>query len=136
MPNPMSQSASTIKDFVDLLRKSGLAEKKAIDNVVASLGTLDAALTNDVTAAFIDAKLITTWHLKQLLKGKHKGFFLERYKLLNELGKGGMSSVYLAEHTGMHLPVAIKVLPVKRVDEKSYLDRFKRGSEGLIQTSA
>jgi serine/threonine-protein kinase len=133
MPNPMSQSASTIKDFVDLLRKSGLAEKKAIDNVVASLGTLDAALTNDVTAAFIDAKLITTWHLKQLLKGKHKGFFLERYKLLNELGKGGMSSVYLAEHTGMHLPVAIKVLPVKRVDEKSYLDRFKREAKASFK---
>ena len=118
MPNPMSQSVPTIKDFVDLLRKSGLAEPAEIDKVTASLETLYAALTDEVTTAFINAKLITNWHLKQLLKGKHKGFFLERYKLLNELGKGGMSSVYLAEHTGMHLPVAIKVLPVKRVNEK------------------
>ena len=133
MPNPMSQSVPTIKNFVDLLRKSGLAEQKAIDNVVASFGTLDVALTNDVTAAFIDAKLITNWHLKQLLKGKHRGFFLERYKLLNELGKGGMSSVYLAEHTGMHLPVAIKVLPVKRVNEKSYLERFKREAKASFK---
>ena len=88
----MSQSVSTIKNFVDIVRKSGLAEASKIDEVVASLDNLDAAVTDEVTNAFIEAKLITTWHLKQLLKGKHRGFFLERYKLLNELGKGGMSS--------------------------------------------
>jgi serine/threonine-protein kinase len=133
MPNPKSQSASTIRHFVDLLQKSGLADPAAIDKVASSFETLDTALTNDITTAFIDAKLITNWHLKQLLKGKHKGFFLERYKLLNELGKGGMSSVYLAEHTGMHLPVAIKVLPVKRVNEKSYLERFKREAKASFK---
>ena len=82
----MSPSVSTIKDFVTLLRKSGLAEASKIDEVVASVDNLDSPLTDEVTNAFLDAKLITTWHLKQLLKGKHRGFFLERYKLLNELG--------------------------------------------------
>ncbi len=129
----MSQSVSTIKTFVELLRKSGLAEASKIDEIVGSLENLDSPLTDEVTDAFINANLITTWHLKQLLKGKHRGFFLERYKLLNELGKGGMSSVYLAEHTGMHLPVAIKVLPVKRVGEKSFLDRFKREAKASFK---
>ena len=129
----MSQSVSNIKDFVGLLRKSGLAEVSKIDDVVASFDNLDSPLTDKVTNAFLDAKLITTWHLKQLLKGKHRGFFLERYKLLNELGKGGMSSVYLAEHTSMHLPVAIKVLPVKRVSEKSYLERFQREAKASFR---
>ena len=129
----MSQSVSTIKNFVDIVRKSGLAEASKIDEVVASLDNLEAPVNDEVTNAFIEAKLITTWHLKQLLKGKHRGFFLERYKLLNELGKGGMSSVYLAEHTDMHLPVAIKVLPVKRVGEKSYLERFKREAKASFK---
>ena len=129
----MSQSVSTIKNFVDIVRKSGLAEAAKIDEVVASLDNLEAPVNDEVTNAFIEAKLITTWHLKQLLKGKHRGFFLERYKLLNELGKGGMSSVYLAEHTDMHLPVAIKVLPVKRVGEKSYLERFKREAKASFK---
>ena len=129
----MSQPVSSIKDFVALLRKSGLAEVSKIDEVVASFDNLDSPVTDKVTNAFLDAKLITTWHLKQLLKGKHRGFFLERYKLLNELGKGGMSSVYLAEHTSMHLPVAIKVLPVKRVREKSYLERFQREAKASFR---
>ena len=129
----MSQPVSSIKDFVALLRKSGLAEVSKIDDVVASFDDLDAPISDDVTKAFVDAGLITTWHLKQLLKGKHRGFFLERYKLLNELGKGGMSSVYLAEHTSMHLPVAIKVLPVKRVSEKSYLERFQREAKASFR---
>ena len=129
----MSQSVTTINTFVSLLRKSGLAEASKVDAVVASLDNLDAPISDEVTKAFLDAKLITTWHLKQLLKGKHRGFFLERYKLLNELGKGGMSSVYLAEHTSMHLPVAIKVLPVKRVGEKSYLERFKREAKASFK---
>jgi len=129
----MSQSVTTINTFVSLLRKSGLAEASKVDAVVASLDNLDAPISDEVTKAFLDAKLITTWHLKQLLKGKHRGFFLERYKLLNELGKGGMSSVYLAEHTSMHLPVAIKVLPIKRVGEKSYLERFKREAKASFK---
>ena len=129
----MSPSVSSINDFVKILRKSGLAEASKIDEVVASLDNLDSPLTDEVTNAFLNANLITTWHLKQLLKGKHKGFFLERYKLLNELGKGGMSSVYLAEHTSMHLPVAIKVLPVKRVGEKSYLERFQREAKASFR---
>ena len=77
----MSQSVTTINTFVSLLRKSGLAEASKIDDVVTSLDNLDlnAPLSDEVTKAFLDAKLITTWHLKQLLKGKHRGFFLERY---------------------------------------------------------
>ena len=73
----MSQSASTINTFVSLLRKSGLAEASKIDAVVASFDDLDAPLNDEVTQAFVDAELITNWHLKQLLKGKHRGFFLE-----------------------------------------------------------
>ncbi len=129
----MSRSVSTINTFVSLLRKSGLAEASKIDDVVASFDDLEAPISDEVTNAFLDANLITTWHLKQLLKGKHRGFFLESYKLLNELGKGGMSSVYLAEHTNMHLPVAIKVLPVSRVKEKSYLERFKREAKASFK---
>jgi serine/threonine protein kinase len=73
----------------------------------------------------IEAGLITRWQADKLLAGKHKGFRLGKYKLLGQIGKGGMSSVYLAEHELMKRRVAIKVLPQNRVNDSSYLERFR-----------
>ncbi|MEN0111565.1 MAG: serine/threonine-protein kinase, partial [Planctomycetota bacterium] len=61
----------------------------------------------------------------KLLAGKHRGFKLGKYKLLGQIGKGGMSHVYLAEHVLMQRRVAIKVLPRQRVKDRSYLQRFQ-----------
>ncbi|MFM8804075.1 MAG: protein kinase domain-containing protein, partial [Planctomycetia bacterium] len=79
--------------------------------------------------ALLDSGLLTAWQMEQLRKGRHKGFVLGKYKLLRLLGAGGMSSVYLAEHLTLHNKVAIKVLPVKRVDQTSYLARFEREAQ-------
>src|SRR2546426_590293 len=75
--------------------------------------------------------LIDKDQLRKLLQGKHKGFFLGKYKLLDLLGKGGMSSVYLAEHVLMRRRCAIKVLPGKRVNDTSYLARFHREAQAV-----
>ncbi|MBX3432677.1 MAG: protein kinase [Pirellulales bacterium] len=73
----------------------------------------------------ISTGLLTEWQCEKLLAGKHKGFILGKYKLLRHLGKGGMSQVYLAEHMLMKRKVAIKVLPQNRVEDSSYLERFR-----------
>ena len=65
-----------------------------------------------------------TGSASKLLEGRHRGFYLGKYKLLDHLGSGGMSSVYLAEHVLMQRRVAIKVLPQNRVSDSSYLARF------------
>jgi serine/threonine protein kinase len=76
--------------------------------------------------ALIDSELLTRWQIDQLLKGRYKGFTLGKYRLLRLLGAGGMSSVYLAEHATLRSKAAVKVLPVKRVEQTSYLARFER----------
>ena len=43
--------------------------------------------------------LLTKFQAGQLLKGKHRGFVLGKYKLLDRIGMGGMGQVFLAEHT-------------------------------------
>ncbi|WP_437187547.1 protein kinase domain-containing protein [Planctomicrobium sp. SH668] len=79
----------------------------------------------------IKTNLLTEWQATKLLQGKHKGFFLGKYKLLRLLGKGGMSSVYLAEHVLMKRRCAIKVLPLKLVKDSSYLQRFHREAQAV-----
>ncbi|MFO0912165.1 MAG: serine/threonine-protein kinase [Pirellulales bacterium] len=77
----------------------------------------------------VERRLLTSWQADNLLKGKHKGFILGNYRLLDQLGRGGMSTVYLAEHRLMKRRAAIKVLPRHRVEDRSYLGRFRREAQ-------
>ena len=120
---------SSAKNLLKLLEKSGIADQ---DELKESLGSLSAKLdgsavgTQQLTDHLIESGIITQWHAGKLLAGKYKGFFLDKYKLLGHLGTGGMSSVYLAESKNTRKKRAIKVLPKKKVSDKSYLDRFYR----------
>ena len=70
--------------------------------------------------------LLTQWQIDKLLLGKHRGFFLGSYRLLSHLARGGMSSLYVAEHVDSGDIRALKVLPPTKVGESSYLPRFLR----------
>ncbi len=119
--------------FFDLLQQSGLVEKGRLNAVLLKLKEESAGQpitdADSVANRLVEASLITRWQADKLLEGRHKGFFLGKYKLLNHLGTGGMSSVYLAEHVLMQRRVAIKVLPKNRVEDSSYLARFHREAQ-------
>jgi len=117
-------------DFLDLVRRSGLVERDQLNRVLLQLKQ-EAGGKTITDAEFVGQRLVETgllsrWQCEKLLEGRHKGFFLGKYKLLDHLGTGGMSSVYLAEHVLMQRRVAIKVLPKARVQDASYLARFHR----------
>ncbi|MDR2116369.1 MAG: serine/threonine protein kinase [Planctomycetaceae bacterium] len=125
----------SVTQFLDLLRRSGLIDSVKLDEALASIeseateGQLDDV--QYVASALVKRYLLTVWHVKQLLKKRYKGFFLRQYKILGHLGSGGMSSVYLAEHTLMQRRVAIKVLPRKRLEKSIYLERFIREAQAI-----
>jgi serine/threonine-protein kinase len=122
----MSDSVQTIADFLRVVRKSGLVEEPRLAAAIAAWPAPTQPLEDELVREIVQGGLLTQWQADQLRKGRHKGFVLGKYRLLRLLGAGGMSSVYLAEHTTLHGLVAIKVLPVKRVDQTSYLARFER----------
>src|ERR1700726_1855638 len=51
---------------------------------------------------------------------------LGQYEILNEIAKGGMSTVYRARQTSMNRDVAIKILPSAFMHDTTFLDRFYR----------
>lgn len=128
MPKPQ-----TVDDFLDLVRRSGLVERDQLNRVLGRLkeeaGGGRVTDVEFVAERLREAGLLSQWQCKNLLEGRHKGFFLKRYRLLDHLGTGGMSSVYLAEHVLMQRRVAIKVLPKDKVDDSSYLARFRREAQ-------
>ncbi len=121
-------SMLSLDKFVALVSRSTLLDEERLTAAVddwkrqASLRQLDDA--RHCAEHLVREGLLTQWQADKLLDGRHRGFFLGKYKLLDHLGSGGMSSVYLAEHVLMQRRVAIKVLPHNRVGDSSYLARF------------
>jgi serine/threonine protein kinase len=121
---------SSSEKLIDLVKRSGLVEESRLADfltgVKAELGGELPDTLEELAERMIQTGLITSWHADKFLEGKHRGFILGKYKLLDHLGKGGMSNVYLAEHMLMQRRVAIKVLPSDRVENQAYLDRFQQ----------
>ncbi len=119
----------TAAEFLDLVKKSELLDAEQYDQTLAAYRSENPGeLPEDsgpVADFFIAQGLLTRWHTDKLNTRKYKGFFLGKYRLLDHLGTGGMSSVYLAEHVLMHQRRAVKVLPKTRVNDSSYLARFR-----------
>ncbi len=118
MPAPASTA-----DLVEVIRKSQLVGTERLDEL------LNATDANDPAAVIRQLQAdgtLTPFQAEQLLKGRHKGFVLGKYRLLDRIGMGGMGQVYLAEHATMKRRVAIKVLPPDRSKNEFARERFQR----------
>lgn len=115
--------------FVELIRLSRTVDEPDIEKALQSADKDIRLSSENMAQHFIAAGLLTRWQCDNLLEGKHKGFRLGNYRLLRKLGRGGMSTVYLARHALMKREAAIKVLPRKRVRDSSYLARFHREAQ-------
>jgi len=120
----------SVKAFLELVQRSKLADANALRQSLLECKRHNGnRLPQDVQTVadwLARTRLLTGWQCARLFEGRYKGFFLGKYKLLDHLGTGGMSSVYLAEHTLLAKQRAIKVLPRHRVGDTSYLARFER----------
>ena len=117
------------KSFIRILERSGIVAPQDLESALQKLDSNSGDPAQDLESLkkhLVEAGLITEWHCGKLAAGKYKGFFLGKYKLLRHLGTGGMSTVYLAENKISGQKRAIKVLPRKKVSNKSFLDRFYR----------
>lgn len=126
-------SRISAESFLSLIQQSGLVESDRLQREVDDLEDQghNVAEATALADSLVERDLLTEWQAEKLLRGKHKGFTLGKYRLRRLLGKGGMSSVYLAEHVLMRRQCAIKVLPIKRVEDTSYLARFHREARAV-----
>ncbi len=57
------------------------------------------------------------------------------YRILEELGRGGMATVWKAYHEALERHVAIKVLHPSFTEEEAFLDRFQQEAKALARLS-
>lgn len=109
--------------FLDLVQQSGLVDGTALASYREQTAERDST---DLAAALIRAGLLTNFQAKHLLSGRYRGLILGHYKLLDQIGKGGMGTVYLAEHKTLKRKAAVKVLAVDQTKTVLATERFYR----------
>ncbi|MGL6073283.1 MAG: serine/threonine protein kinase [Fimbriiglobus sp.] len=129
MPAPAS-----LPEFLDVIKKSGLIPDDKLQTELQRLKaeTSTPQSIESLCQAFIDSGLLTRFQAKQVKLGRYKRFEVAaKYRLLELLGVGGMGAVYLCEHMFMKRLVALKVLPVEKLQDPSALLRFYREARAV-----
>jgi serine/threonine protein kinase len=118
----------TIDQFLDVVKKSGVLDENRLDARIDQLFASASPPENPANLAGVLVRegFLTRWQADQFLQGKCRGFQIGSYNILDRLGQGGMSCVYLCRHRSKQLRVALKVLPKSMADDETLLKRFYR----------
>src|SRR5262249_10044174 len=110
--------------FLANLRQSGLLSAEQLEAAIDRLPETDRARA--VARAFVEQGLITKFQAEMLLAGRTSGFILGQYRILDQLGRGGMGRGFKAEHQTMNRIVALKVLAGQFVKTDKAQQMFQR----------
>jgi serine/threonine-protein kinase len=96
------------KTFLAHLRRSGLLSRHEL---AALKGRLPHTRRGRLIARdLVERGLLTKFQAELLLAGRTSGFFLGQYRILEQIGQGGMGRVFKAVHRTMKRVVALKLL--------------------------
>ena len=116
-------AVSTVDEYLSVLEKSKLLGSEQLVEAQRLAGeSSDAAA---LARALARENLVSRWQAGTLLAlGQRAQLRLGKYKLIQRLGKGGMGTVFLAEHVTMNRRVALKIVPRSIAENRASLERF------------
>ncbi len=102
------------------LTAAGLLSSDAVTRFSEEIESGSEALLTKLVAE----EVITQFQADKFRDGKAADICFGDYVLINELGRGGMGTVFLARHRLMDREVAIKILPVTTMESEAAVARF------------
>ena len=78
-------------------------------------------------------RLLTAFQARRILKGEASSLIINNYRLVDQLGAGGMGEVFKAEHLLLHRTVALKILSLESSQGRRTLKRFMVEMEAVAR---
>jgi serine/threonine-protein kinase len=119
------------QSFFDYLRVSRVLPEAEVQRLQARFGGKDPE--KSIAPVLIAEKLLTPFQARLILGGEPHRLVMGQYRLLDELGRGGMGSVYKALHTVMGRVVAVKVILSELMQVERAIEWFRREVQALTQ---
>ena len=117
--------AVVIGDFLKLLEKSKLMNAAQIRKLVKKFDLKSKTTAREVAQLLVTERILTPYQGERLLEGRYRGFIIDRYRIREVLGAGGMGCIYIAEDTRAKKKVAIKVMSAEHQVDSGMLTRMR-----------
>ncbi len=127
LTEPQQERLTEILD--DYLRRMEAGDVQDRSDLIAANPDLAEALQEYLTKLDELNRLVVGEPRSSEIIGKQLG----DYRLVRELGRGGMGIVYLAQQISLDRMVAVKLLPFASLLEPKYIERFKNEARAAAQ---
>ena len=112
-------------ELLELLEASGLLSVRQISKVQEKFGLTHDLGAEGVARRLVRERVLTPFQAERLLEGRYRGFLIDRYRVREVLGVGGMGCVFIAEDPYLRTKIALKVLASHHATDAGMLARMK-----------
>lgn len=120
----------TVEGFLKTVLKSRLLDREQLQEALRDVPKPQREDANALADHLIRKGKLSRFQAKKILSGSGKGLLLDHYQVLAPIGRGGMSTVYLARDERNGELIALKMLtPSRWRSQERLLARFQREME-------
>jgi serine/threonine protein kinase len=120
----------TVEGFLKTVLKSRLLDREQLQEALRDVPKAQREDACALADHLIRKGKLSRFQAKKILSGNGKGLLLDHYQVLAPIGRGGMSTVYLARDERNGELVALKMLtPSRWRNQERLLARFQREME-------